>query len=145
MVQWLTAKFLLVLVSTVTLGSEYHGTHGHVLLSVTTLGDFKLSSLEVWIMKYLLKRWSWMQNAPPEHRYHSTGLHGVTTQKGTVWSQLLENRTAYPHFRYARLCNLSTKLFLSVSIAGPPVDPVDIAVDHANGPVILYYHSRHFV
>jgi hypothetical protein len=32
-VHWLTAKFLLVLASTLILGSEAHGTHDHILLS----------------------------------------------------------------------------------------------------------------
>jgi hypothetical protein len=31
--EWLTVKFLLVLASTVILGSEFHETHDHILLS----------------------------------------------------------------------------------------------------------------
>jgi hypothetical protein len=68
-----------------------------IFYTLTALGAFRLSPLNVWIVKCLLKCWMWMQHASPEHHYHSTGLYGVTTQN----NQLLQSRTTYLHFRYA--------------------------------------------
>jgi hypothetical protein len=45
----LTAKSLLVLASTVILGSKSHGSYGHILL-LTTLGAFQTLSLNPFVM-----------------------------------------------------------------------------------------------